>query len=213
MLVDSKHVGTAMFKYDAESASAASVFEKKLKVGRCSDPMKPELKAPGTQRLKPKCDEPPSKSAFKFNLRRYIKGKALMAKLHRDETAALYKSYPKVGLISCDTKTMCPQPTRHLFDLISTAAPCHINNSRNEVKMWMMRALYAKKLPVVFTIEVACIISTAVARGLRGVPRGGAHEGDQVRIRRGGVPAAAAAGPWQDLQQLRHDGRGHGGRG
>jgi len=38
------------------------------------DPIKPMLKAPGTKRLKRKCDEPPSNFAFKFNLRRYNKG-------------------------------------------------------------------------------------------------------------------------------------------
>jgi len=35
------------------------------------DPIKPTLKAPGTERLKLKYDEPPSNFAFKFNLRRY----------------------------------------------------------------------------------------------------------------------------------------------
>ena len=35
------------------------------------DPIKPILRAPGTERLKLKYDEPPSKFAFKFNLRRY----------------------------------------------------------------------------------------------------------------------------------------------
>jgi len=34
-------------------------------------PIKPKLKAPGTERLKLKCDEPPSNLAFKFNLRRF----------------------------------------------------------------------------------------------------------------------------------------------
>jgi hypothetical protein len=34
------------------------------------DPIKPKVKAPGTKRLKPKCDEPLSSFAFKFNLRR-----------------------------------------------------------------------------------------------------------------------------------------------
>ena len=38
------------------------------------DPMKPTLKAPGSERLKLKCDEPLSNFAFKFNLRRYIEG-------------------------------------------------------------------------------------------------------------------------------------------
>ena len=35
------------------------------------DPIEPTLKPPGTKRLKVKCDEPLSKLAFKFNLRRY----------------------------------------------------------------------------------------------------------------------------------------------
>ena len=35
------------------------------------DPIKPALKAPGTERWKLKYDEPPSKFAFKINLRRY----------------------------------------------------------------------------------------------------------------------------------------------
>jgi hypothetical protein len=38
------------------------------------DPMKPELKPPGTKRLKLKCDILLSTSAFKFNLRRYTLG-------------------------------------------------------------------------------------------------------------------------------------------
>ena len=33
--------------------------------------MKLMLNAPGTERLKLSCDEPPSNFAFKFNLRRY----------------------------------------------------------------------------------------------------------------------------------------------
>ena len=35
------------------------------------DPIKPTLKAPGTECLKLECDEPPSNFAFKINLRRY----------------------------------------------------------------------------------------------------------------------------------------------
>jgi len=35
------------------------------------DPVKPTLKAPGTQRLKVECDETLSSFAFNFNLRRY----------------------------------------------------------------------------------------------------------------------------------------------
>ena len=42
-------------------------------------PIKPTLKAPRTERLKLKYDDPLSKFAFKFNLRRYIVGEmALM---------------------------------------------------------------------------------------------------------------------------------------
>jgi hypothetical protein len=37
------------------------------------DPIKPTLKAPGTKRLKLKCDEPLSKFAFNFKSRRYSK--------------------------------------------------------------------------------------------------------------------------------------------
>jgi len=36
------------------------------------DPIKPTLKAPGTNLLTLKCDEPLSTFAFNFNLRRYI---------------------------------------------------------------------------------------------------------------------------------------------
>jgi hypothetical protein len=35
------------------------------------DPIKPKLKPPGSARLKPECDDPLSRLAFKFNLRRY----------------------------------------------------------------------------------------------------------------------------------------------
>jgi hypothetical protein len=37
------------------------------------DPIKPKLKLPGTERLKPACDVLLSIPAFKYNLRRYIK--------------------------------------------------------------------------------------------------------------------------------------------
>jgi hypothetical protein len=36
------------------------------------NPIKPTLKAPGTERLIPKYDTPLSRVAFKFNLRRFI---------------------------------------------------------------------------------------------------------------------------------------------
>jgi len=38
------------------------------------DPIKPNLKPPGTERLKLNCDVLLSTSDFKFNLRRHIKG-------------------------------------------------------------------------------------------------------------------------------------------
>jgi len=41
------------------------------------DPMKPTVKAPGSERLKPKCDDILSDFAFKFNLRRYRLADAL----------------------------------------------------------------------------------------------------------------------------------------
>jgi hypothetical protein len=41
------------------------------------DPIKPTLKAPGTKRLKLKCDLLLSNFAFKFNLRRYTKERTL----------------------------------------------------------------------------------------------------------------------------------------
>jgi hypothetical protein len=41
------------------------------------DPIKPALKAPGTERLKPKCDKPLSKFAFNLNLRRYAEAPAV----------------------------------------------------------------------------------------------------------------------------------------
>ena len=40
------------------------------------DPIKPKLNPPGAKRLKLKCDIMLSTSGFKFNLRRYTKGKS-----------------------------------------------------------------------------------------------------------------------------------------
>jgi hypothetical protein len=45
--------------------------------------MKPKLKPPGTKRLKVRCDVLLSTSAFKFNLRRYIK---LMRKQQQEQS-------------------------------------------------------------------------------------------------------------------------------
>jgi len=44
--------------------------------------MKPMLKPPGTKRLKPKYDEPPSKNAFKISLCRYIKDRDTLERPH-----------------------------------------------------------------------------------------------------------------------------------
>ena len=59
-------------------------------------PIKPKLKPPGTKRLKLNCDILLSTSAFKFNLRRYNKGKWLG--YHATEEAAVqaYDNYVKV---------------------------------------------------------------------------------------------------------------------
>ena len=48
------------------------------------DPVKPKLKPPGTKRLKLKYDEPLSKFAFKFNLRRYIKASIAIPDLQKE---------------------------------------------------------------------------------------------------------------------------------
>ena len=53
------------------------------------DPIKPKLKPPGTKRLRLKCDLLLSTSAFKFNLRRYIK-KAAVADAAEAGEDALY---------------------------------------------------------------------------------------------------------------------------
>jgi hypothetical protein len=53
--------------------------------------MKPQLKAPGTRRLKVKFDEPPSKFAFNFDLRHCSEehiGAALLQKASRVGTKA-----------------------------------------------------------------------------------------------------------------------------
>ena len=39
------------------------------------DPIKPKLEPPGSERLKLKCDDPLSRFAVKFNLRRYNTGR------------------------------------------------------------------------------------------------------------------------------------------
>jgi hypothetical protein len=60
-------------RYSAETALEYLMKSPpKLQQGKAVhvDPIKPELKAPRTQRLKLQCDEPLSRFAFNFNLRR-----------------------------------------------------------------------------------------------------------------------------------------------
>jgi hypothetical protein len=51
---------------EANVAAARGVRGRAVQV----EPMKPMLKPPGTDRLKPECDEPLSNFTFKFNMRR-----------------------------------------------------------------------------------------------------------------------------------------------
>jgi len=53
------------------------------------DPIKPTLAAPGTKRLKLKCDKLLSSFAFNFNLRRYVTATAIYATPDIDEDAKL----------------------------------------------------------------------------------------------------------------------------
>jgi hypothetical protein len=57
------------------------------------DPIKPALEAPGTKRLKPKCDQPPSTFAFNFNLRRYIVKAFGANEVHAFEAGAYTRSH------------------------------------------------------------------------------------------------------------------------
>jgi len=62
------------------------------------DAIEPTLKAPGTKRLKLIYDEPPSKFAFKFNLRRHTEGqKAVAVLLQPFQKTPLADEYPAVG--------------------------------------------------------------------------------------------------------------------
>ena len=66
--LDSAAVGGA----DAVPYAAAGAQGRAVQV----DPIKPKLQPPGTKRLKLNCDILLSASAFKLNLRRYIKAAA-----------------------------------------------------------------------------------------------------------------------------------------
>jgi hypothetical protein len=71
--------------------------------------MKPKLKPPGTIRLKLQCDMLLSTSAFKFNLRRYIKeGADVLLADKKKKTALFCAAGP--GL----STTKCVKPLRHL---------------------------------------------------------------------------------------------------
>ena len=52
------------------------------------DPIKPTLKAPGSERLKLKCDDLLLNFAFKFNLRRYSAGSTCAAAATRPTSSA-----------------------------------------------------------------------------------------------------------------------------
>ena len=61
-------------------------------------PMKPTLKAPGTERLKLKYDEPLSNVAFKFNLHRYtedVAGQKTSAAASMVSRCSFTLSYPR----------------------------------------------------------------------------------------------------------------------
>jgi hypothetical protein len=87
-------------KEDKEKCKACTTCRKK------SSFLLVDAKHVGVAQAKFKYDAASSSSASSFLKK--LKGKALMAKLHRDETAALYHSYPKdyavcreAGLYSC----------------------------------------------------------------------------------------------------------------
>jgi hypothetical protein len=67
-----------------------AVFRAAAELGRAVlvDPIRSMLKAPGTRRLKRKCDEPPSNFAFKLSLRRYSWGRRANSTARRGYCAA-----------------------------------------------------------------------------------------------------------------------------
>ena len=71
------------------------------------DPIKPTLKAPATMLLKLKCGELLSRFSFKFNLRRYTKGRKLV---------------PRVAMTAPSVNLWAGAHTRPLFS--STCAVC-----------------------------------------------------------------------------------------
>ena len=94
------------------------------------DPIKPQLKAPGTKRLKLKHDKLLSRFAFKFNLHRYIKVMSaqpiilalanptpeVQPELVREEGPAVFdfvfcpnslRRMPKFGLLCSDYAQLC----------------------------------------------------------------------------------------------------------
>jgi len=58
------------------------------------DPIKPTMKAPGAEPVKPKCDELLSNLAFNFKLRRYIKLKDFVGSAARLAWALANHSRP-----------------------------------------------------------------------------------------------------------------------
>ena len=63
------------------------------------DPVKLNLKPPGTERLKVQCDDPLSDFAFNFNLRRYVQAlvtlKAPLREIHLVRRCRLILSTPR----------------------------------------------------------------------------------------------------------------------
>jgi len=59
------------------------------------DPIKPTLKAPGSERLKLNCDILPPTSAFKSNLRRYTVAGAALSREDVVERCSLTLSNPR----------------------------------------------------------------------------------------------------------------------
>jgi len=68
------------------------------------DPIKPTLKAPGTKHLKLKYDEPLSKFAFKFNLRRYAEARERLAAWMAHHLSCFDLTWPWKSWIHVATK-------------------------------------------------------------------------------------------------------------
>ena len=72
------------------------------------DPIKPTLKAPGTERLKLEYDIPLSSFAFKFNLRRYNENKTKAAQDELDLRCANLEEESKRAHKAGGSQRCCP---------------------------------------------------------------------------------------------------------